>query len=113
MGAWDRIAAAVSHPRSWVMALLIAASAAVFMVIVGANTAADKPPLQVPPSAESARAAALLSSFPGEGQSRAILVVSRRDAGRLTPADLAAAESARLHVSSHRAGPPLVVSPDG
>jgi RND superfamily putative drug exporter len=115
MAAWDRIAAAVTHRRSWVIALLIAAAAGVFMALVGTNTGADKPPLQLPPSAESARAAALLNSFPGEGQTPAILVVSRRDGARLTPPDLAAAESARQRVLSRPAdaGPPLIASQDG
>src|SRR6476619_6035838 len=87
MAVWDRIAAAVTHRRSWVIAMLIAAGAGVVMVLAGANTGADKPPLQLPPSAESARAAALLESFPGGGEMPAILVVSRRDGGPLTPAD--------------------------
>ena len=116
MAVWDRIAAAVTHRRSWVIALLIAAAAGVVMALAGTNTGADKPPLQLPPSAESARAAALLKSFPGEDQMPAILLVSRRDGARLTPADLAAAESARRRVLSRTtvpAGPPLIVSQDG
>jgi RND superfamily putative drug exporter len=116
MAVWDRIAAAVTHRRSWVIAMLIAAGAGVVMVLAGANTGADKPPLQLPPSAESARAAALLESFPGGGEMPAILVVSRRDGGPLTPADLVAAESARLQVLSRAAvgtGPPLIASQDG
>jgi RND superfamily putative drug exporter len=46
----------------------------------------------------------------------AILAVSRRDAGPLTPADLVAAESARQRVLSRAAvgtGPPLIASQDG
>jgi hypothetical protein len=77
MAAWDRIAAAVTHRRSWVIAMLIAAGAGVVIVLAGANTGADKAPLQLP--AESARAAALLELFPGGGEMPAILVVSRRD----------------------------------
>src|SRR5438067_1627029 len=100
MAVWVRIAAAVTHRRSWVITLLIAAGAGVVMVFAGTNTGADKPPLQLPPSAESARAAALLELFPGGGEMPAILVVSRRDGGPLTPADLVAAESARQRMLS-------------
>ena len=114
--AWDRIAAAVTHRRSWVIALLIAAGAGVFMALIGSNSGADKAPLQLPPSAESARAAVLLKSFPGGDQLPAILVVSRRDGSALTPADIGAAESARQRVLSRAAvaaGPPLIPAQDG
>ena len=67
MTVWDRIAAAVTHRRSWAVALLIVAAAGVFMALAGSNSGADKPPLLLPPSAESARAAELLKSFPGRG----------------------------------------------
>jgi RND superfamily putative drug exporter len=116
MAGWDRVAAVVTHRRSWMIALLIAVGAGVFMSLAGPNTGADKAPLQLPPSAESSRAAALLATFPGEGQQPAILVVSRRDGARLTPADMAAAEAARQRVLSSAAvpaGPPLIASQDG
>jgi putative drug exporter of the RND superfamily len=102
MTAWARVAAAVTHWRSWAIALLIAAAAGIFMALAGSNTGADKPPLQLPPSAESARAAAQLKSLPGGDQLPAILVVSRRDGAVLTPSDLGSA-----------VGPPLIPSQDG
>ena len=114
--AWDRIAAAVTHRRSWAIALLIAAGAGLFMALIGSNTGADKAPLQLPPSAESARAAALLKSFPGGDQLPAILVVSRRDGSALTPGDRRAADSAWQRVLPGTGGaplPPLVISQDG
>jgi putative drug exporter of the RND superfamily len=115
MAVWDRVAAAVTHRRSWVIALLISLGAGVFMALAGPNTGADKAPQQLPPSAESARAAALLKTFPGEDRQPAILVASRRDDTPLTPADVAAAESARQRVLSRvvAAGPPLIASQDG
>ena len=116
MAVWDRVAAAVTHRRSWAIALLIAVGAGVFIALAGSNTGADKAPLQLPPSAESARAAALLRTFPGEDQQPAILVASRRDDAPLTPADMAAAESARQRVLSRAAvaaGPPLIAAQDG
>jgi len=102
MTGWDRFAAAVTHRRSWVVALLTVAGAGVFMALAGSNPDADKPPLQLPPSAESARAAELLKSFPGGDLVPAMLVVSRHDGSPLTPGDLAAV-----------ARPALMVSPDG
>jgi putative drug exporter of the RND superfamily len=116
MAVWDRIVAAVTHRRSWAIALLIAAASGVFMALVGSDTGADKPPLLVPPSAESARAAALLKSFPGGDQVPAILVVSRRDGSALTPGDLSAADSTRqraLESASGTPGAPLIPSQDG
>lgn len=114
MGVWDRIAAAVTHRRSWVIALLIGVGAAIVMVLIGSNRGADKPPLQLPSSAESARAATLLNSFPGQDQVPAILVVSRRDGSVLTPGDVSAADAARQRVLAASAGAlPLVVSQDG
>jgi PAS domain S-box-containing protein len=84
--------------------------------LIGSNTGADKAPLQLPPSAESARAAALLKPFPGGDQLPAILVVSRRDGSALTPGDLGAADSAWQRVLSRTGGGPLphlVISQDG
>src|SRR6476659_7127127 len=98
MAVSDRVAAAVTHRRSWVIALLIAVGAGVFIALAGPNTGADKAPQQLPPSAESARAAALLKTFPGEDRQPAILVAFRRDDTPLTPAGVAAAESARQRV---------------
>jgi putative drug exporter of the RND superfamily len=102
MTAWDRLAAAVTHRHSWVAALLILGCAGVFMALAGSNPDADKPPLQVPNSAVSARAAEVLKAFPGGDVMPAMLVVSRIDGSPLTPSDLAALTFA----------PPLI-SPDG
>ena len=115
MTVWDRIAAAVTHRRSWAVALLIAAAAGVFMALAGSNSGADKPPLLLPPSAESAKAAELLKSFPGGDRYRRFSVLSRHDGSALAPGDLAAAESARQRALSSTgvAGAPLIVSPDG
>jgi RND superfamily putative drug exporter len=83
------------------IALLIAVGAGFFIALAGPNSGADKAPTQLPPSAESARAAALLKTFPGQDQLPAILVVSRYDGASLTPADLSAV------------GRPLIPSQDG
>ena len=112
MSVWGRVATVVTQRRSWVIAVLIALGAGVFIALAGPNTGADKPPLQLPPSAESARAAALLKDFPGGDQQPAILVVSRRDGAPLTPADMAAAESARQRMLHAAGGPPLTASQD-
>ena len=115
MAVWDSVAAAVTHRRSWAVALLITAAAGVFVALAGSNTDAGKPPLQLPPSAESAKAAEVLKSFPGGDRVPAILVVTRRDGSALAPGDLAAAESARQRAlsSTSVAGPPQIISEDG
>ena len=115
MAVWDSVAAAVTHRRSWAVALLIAAASGVFMALAGSNADAGKPPLQLPPSAESAKAAEVLKSFPGGDRVPAILVVSRRDGSALTTDDLATADSARQRALSSTgvAGPPQMVSQDG
>jgi RND superfamily putative drug exporter len=116
MAVWDRVAAAVTHRRSWLIALLIAVGAGLFMALAGPNTGADKPPLQLSRSAESARAATLFNTFPGGDEQFAILVASRRDGARLAPADMAAAEDARQRVLSRAdvaAGPAFIASQDG
>ena len=115
MAVWDSVAAAVTHRRSWADALLITAAAGVFVALAGSNTDAGKPPLQLPPSAESAKAAEVLKSFPGGDRVPAILVVTRRDGSALAPGDLAAAESARQRALSSTgvAGSPQIISQDG
>lgn len=98
------------------VALLVTVGAGIFIALAGPNTGADKAPLQLPPSAESSRAAALLATFPGGDDLPAILVVSRHDGARLSPADVAAAEAARMRVLSRAVapvGPPLITSGDG
>jgi uncharacterized membrane protein YdfJ with MMPL/SSD domain len=69
LAVWDRVAGTVTHRRSWVIAL-IAAGASVFIAPAGPNIRADKSPLQLSPSAESARAAAL---YPRARYSRRIV----------------------------------------
>ena len=85
------------------------------MAIAGSNADADKPPTQLPSSAESAKAAELVKSLPGGERIPAVLVVSRRDDSSLAAGDIAAADAARQRVLSTAGvtGPPLIVSPDG
>ena len=115
MTVWDRIAAAVTHRRSWAVALLIAAAGGLFIALAGSNAGADNPPILLPVSAESARAAEILNSFPGGDRLPAILVLSRHDGSALAQGDLAAAEAARQRALSNTggAGAPLMVSSDG
>ncbi len=65
------------------------------MALIGADESATKSPIPLPPSAESARAAALRSEFPGSDRTPVILVVTRSDGAALTADDLADAEQAR------------------
>ncbi len=69
---------------------------ALFVVIVGSLAGALRGggPVggmdTIPATSESAREAARSATFPGAGTGQAIVVVERRDAGRLTSSDLAA-----------------------
>lgn len=71
------------------------------MALLGGGDSASQSPVAVPASAESARADALRTQFPGGDTAPAIIVVTRTDGAALTPADTAAA------------GPGAQVSADG
>ncbi|MFC8527118.1 MMPL family transporter [Nocardia sp. NPDC057227] len=119
MRFWDRYAAVVSAKKSWLLlvALLLAGIAAIGLI--GSNDSAGQAPNSLPDSAESARAAAALDEFPGADVAAAIAVVTRTDDGRLTDADLAAANAAldRMRGTSvvRADGPaaPIIPAPDG
>ena len=111
--SWNRLAALVTAPRSWLPALVIALAAGALMALAGSDTSAEQSPVALPDSAESARTATLLAQFPGGDQAPAILVVSRADGAVLTPVDLAAAEAARVRITASGGGAPLMVSEDG
>jgi putative drug exporter of the RND superfamily len=116
---WDRIAAAVTGRRSWLLALGLFVIGSAFMVLVGNNAAAGQAPLTLPPTSDAARADALAHQFPGSGQAALIVVVSRADAAALDPADVAAATEARdrmqavIRAGSSANEPPPEVSADG
>lgn len=109
---WDRIGELVSNRHSWLLALIIAVIGGGLMGVIGQSSAADQSPVALPPSAESAKAAALIKDFPGGGAAPVILVVSRPDGVALTPADLAAAEAARerMVATTGKGGPPIPVT---
>jgi RND superfamily putative drug exporter len=111
--SWNRLAALVTAPRSWLLAVVIALAAGALMALAGSDASAGQSPVALPDSAEAARAAALVAQFPGGDEAPAILMVSRTDGAALTPADRAAADAARVRVSSGTPGPPLMVSHDG
>ena len=116
---WDRIAALVTHRRSWLVALVILAAAAALMALGGHNSEATASPELLPGSTESAAVAAAQHGFPdGDQAATAILVATRTDGLTLTPADLAAVARARdrmRELPPVLAGPsaPVVVSADG
>lgn len=115
---WDRIAAVVTHRRSWLIALAVLAAAAALMALGGQNSDATTSPALLPDSAESAAAAAAQRGFPGGDQAAAILVVTRHDGVALTEADLAAVGQARERMQQvpqalPGATAPTAVSADG
>lgn len=114
---WDRLAAVVTGPRSWVLALLIALASGLLLGLAGSNDAASQSPIALPSSAEAARAAEAATGFPGGDRAPAILVVTRGDGAVLAPADLGAAEAAYQRMQQQSGapagGPPVTVSEDG
>jgi putative drug exporter of the RND superfamily len=118
MGSWcDRLGGAVSLRRSWVIALVVIAVSGLLLAFIGTGDASEQSPVPVPASAESARAGALRTQFPGGDTVPAILVVTRVDGAALTPANLAAAEQPRHRALTATPGgttaPPVLVSDDG
>lgn len=107
---WDRIGAAVTGRRSWVLALLIATVGGVLLALIPQSGADQQSPVVLPASAESARVADMAKQFPGGDTAPVLLVISRRDGGDLSPDDLAAAEQARDRMSGVAGvvpGPPI------
>ncbi|QEN12342.1 MMPL family transporter [Mycolicibacterium sp. ELW1] len=109
---WDRVGELVSTRFSWLLALIIALIGGGLMGVLGQGSSADQSPVALPPSAESAKAAALLKEFPGGGAAPVILVVTRTDGATLTQADLAAADAARgrMVAATGTGGPPIPVT---
>ncbi len=114
--SWNRLATVVSAPRSWVLALLVTLASGLLIALIGSDASAQQSPVSLPPSADSAKAAAQLKTFPGGDRAPAILVVTRTDGAALTPADRAAAQDAFTRMAATAQAPPgapLVVSTDG
>ncbi|WP_179466410.1 MMPL family transporter [Mycolicibacterium vinylchloridicum] len=110
--SWERIGDLVSNPRSWLLALILAVIGGGLLGAIGQGSSAEQSPVSLPPSAESAKAAALLKEFPGGESAPVILVVTRTDGATLTPGDLAAAEAARgrMVAATGVGGPPIPVT---
>ncbi|GAB3216886.1 MMPL family transporter [Mycolicibacterium hippocampi] len=101
---------------SWALALVVIAASVALMALLSGGDSAEQSPVAVPPGAESARADALRAEFPGGDQAPVILVISRDDGARLTPADIEAADLSRQRMlaaaDAGDAGPPVQVSDD-
>ncbi|HOB50511.1 MAG TPA: MMPL family transporter [Mycobacterium sp.] len=109
---WDRIAALVCGRRSWVLALIIAALGGALLGLLPDTGSAERSPVVLPASAESARVAELLKGFPGGDQTPVILLVTRPDGAALSPADLTAADQARQRMlTAAGGGPPIRLAP--
>ncbi|CAN3126771.1 MMPL family transporter [Mycobacterium sp. smrl_JER01] len=102
---------------SWLIAVAIVLASGALMGLLGGGDAESQSPVAVPPSAESARADAARTQFPGGDQVPAILVVTRDDGSPLSPADLAAVDETRTRVLAaagiEAGSPPPQVSQDG
>ncbi|ORA09578.1 hypothetical protein BST14_21740, partial [Mycobacterium arosiense ATCC BAA-1401 = DSM 45069] len=115
----DRVAAAVTGRRSWLLALIAAALGVGLMAVIGGNAAAGQSPQSVPVSAQSARVDALARQFAGGETAPLIVVVTRIDGGALAASDRAAAQAARARAlaaaqpGANAAASPLLPSSDG
>ncbi len=103
----------VTGRRSWAFLLVVVVAAVLAMTLIGDSDSSGQGPDSLPGSSESARAAAAATHFPGGDTAAAVLVVTRRDGGELSPADLAAVHSAadRMRADSP-SGTTVVVAPD-
>lgn len=115
---WERIAALVSGPRSWVLALLVALAGGALLGLVPSDGSAEKSPVVIPGTAESARVTELLKQFPGGDAAPVIVLFTRTDGAALSADEIAAAEAARGRALGAAGGPPgppipVVVSQDG
>ena len=108
------MADAVTTRRSWVLALVVIAVFVALMALIGGDDSGEQSPVSVPASAESARAEALRTQFPGGDTVPAILVFTRVDGAPLSPADLGALEQTRpVQVSADRQAAVAVVPLSG
>ncbi len=62
---WERVAAAVTGPRSWLLAAVAVLAGVGVMALVGPNAAAGQAPQSLPQHSPSARITALAGQFPG------------------------------------------------
>jgi RND superfamily putative drug exporter len=115
---WDRFGALVAGPRSWVLALLAAVIGGAVLGLIPQTGADQQSPVLLPPTAESAKVAELVTQFPGGDSAPVLLVISRSDGADLSADDLASVQQARdrmTAVSGVAPGPPIppVTSADG
>ena len=78
----------MSRRVSWVLAVLVVAVSGVLMALIGSDDSSARSPVPVPGNAESARADALRTEFPGGDQAPAIIVITRNGDAPLRPADV-------------------------
>lgn len=80
----------MSRRLSWLLAVLVVVGSGALMVLLAGDDSSERSPVAVPADAESARADAIRSQFPGGDEVPAIIVITRNDGARLDAADLAA-----------------------
>lgn len=91
----DRFASLVAARMSWLAALVVTLCGVATMMLLSSGDSAERSPVPLPPSAESARAAEAVADFPGGESSPVLVVITRVDGGPLSPADFGAAAQAR------------------
>lgn len=120
-GFWDRFGRFVSSRRSWIV-LVVALMAIGAVTAIGTSSESTGSPQGLPSSAEAARAAEVLTTFPDANLAPVVAVFSRQDNGALTASDLqqaAAAYQRMLRVDrgvtdpAPTGQPPVIGSEDG
>ncbi|MBY0290485.1 MAG: MMPL family transporter [Mycobacteriaceae bacterium] len=100
----------MSRRLSWLLAVLVVVVSGAFLMLFAGDDSSERSPVAVPEDAESARADAVRSQFPGGDEVPAIIVITRDDGARLDAAELAAIQQKwRAQVSEDGAAALTVV----
>jgi RND superfamily putative drug exporter len=98
--------------------VLVVLVSGVLLGLLSGDQSGSQSPVIVPANAESARADALRTQFPGGAEVPAILVVTRTDRAELSAEDIDATAVARQRMTGRAdppaiSGPPVIVADDG
>lgn len=116
--AWEGLAAAVTRPRSWLLALGVFLFAGGFMASIGGNASAGQAPESVPTDADSAQVQVLDKQFSGGDRVPLIVVVSgsgtqNPDTDALKKACQGARDRMQAIARPGVPGAPVLLSADG
>jgi RND superfamily putative drug exporter len=114
---WVRVGGFAVGRWGWVPALFLVLLGGSILGVMSEGKSAGQSPVTIPATAESMRAAAMRTDFPGGDRLPVVLVIVRADGGVLSSADGEAVDQARERaLAAARSGPvpiPVVRSEDG